>query len=290
MPPTLSIVTPSFNQAPFLDQTLRSVLSQRQHVHEYFVYDAASTDASPDIIRRHAPMIDHWVSEKDNGQSDAIARGFARATGDYLAWINSDDVYLPGALAAVQAALAAHPEWDVLTAWHVRTDAHSRILSCHRLPGESARAARRGVFHPAQPTTFFRRSLYERVGGLNLDLHLVMDTELFFRFLDAGARWGHLPAYTAAFRLHGDSKTVGHASKYRHELDDLTRRFPHYHAPTLHHYLGRAVHKSLQFLSGREIAARLDARRWRGKTVEQVFGTRVTPTPEPTDNAKSNTP
>src|SRR4051812_5604173 len=106
MPPTLSIITPSYNQAPYLDQTLRSVISQRAEVHEYFVFDAASSDHSPALIKSYAPHLDYWVSEKDNGQSDAIARGFAMATGDYLAWVNSDDAYLPGALAGVRAALA----------------------------------------------------------------------------------------------------------------------------------------------------------------------------------------
>jgi glycosyltransferase involved in cell wall biosynthesis len=276
---TISIVTPSYNQAAFIDETLRSVLSQREHVHEYFVYDGGSTDGSPDIIRRYAAGIDHWVSERDRGQSDAIARGFARATGEYVAWINSDDVYLPGALARARAALEAHPEWDVVSAWHVRHDAESKIRSCHRIPGESVRAARGGVFHPNQPTTFFRRSLYERVGGLNLDLHLVMDTELFFRMLDAGAVWGHIPAYNAAFRVHGDSKTYGHAAKYRSEFDYLNQRYPHYHAPTVRHLLGRGMHKARQWLSGREIAGLRDASRWRGRTVEEVFGRWVVSSP-----------
>src|SRR3954464_10650369 len=101
MPPPLSIIPPSYNQAQFLDQTLRSVISQREQVHEYFVYDGGSTDGSRELIEKYSPQIDHWVSEKDAGQPDVLARGFARATGDYLAWVNSDDVYMPGALKRV---------------------------------------------------------------------------------------------------------------------------------------------------------------------------------------------
>lgn len=273
MPPTLSIVTPSFNQAAFLDETLRSVISQRRDVHEYFVYDGGSTDASPEIIRRYEDQVDHWVSETDKGQSDAIARGFARATGDYLAWINSDDVYLPGALARVRAALEANPTWDLVSAWHVRIGPASEVIGCHRLPPESRRSARWGVFHPTQPTVFFRRSLYQKVGGLNLDLHLVMDTDLFSRMLEAGAVWGHLPAYTAAFRVHGESKTYGQVSKYAHELDYMRERYPQYHARSLKHYLGRGLKRVAQWLSGREAAGRRDLRRWRGKHVEEAFGT-----------------
>jgi glycosyltransferase involved in cell wall biosynthesis len=268
----LSIITPSFNQAAFLEQTLRSVISQREEVHEYFVYDAASTDGAPDVIRRYAGSIDHWVSEKDKGQSDAIARGFARATGDFVAWLNSDDVYLPGALAAVRAALDAHPDWDVVSGWHVRIDGASRVLAAHRTAPESRAAARWGVFHPNQPTVFFRRSLYEKVGGLNPDLHLVMDTDLFFRMLDAGAVWGHVPRYLAAFRQHGESKGIGTPQKYAGEYGFLNDRYPHYHAPTLKHYAGRAVRKAIGTLWSRARASRRDTRSWRGKLIEEAFG------------------
>jgi glycosyltransferase involved in cell wall biosynthesis len=175
MTPKLSIITPSFNQAPYLEQTLRSVLSQRDQIHEYFVYDGGSTDGSVDILKKYAPQIDYWVSEKDKGQPDAIARGFARASGDYLAWLNSDDLYLPGALTKIRTALEAHPEWDVVTGNHTRIDQASRLISCHRVTAESRAAALRGVFHASQPTVFFRRALYEKVGGINPDLHLVLE-------------------------------------------------------------------------------------------------------------------
>ncbi|MDB5321972.1 MAG: glycosyltransferase involved in cell wall bioproteinis [Phycisphaerales bacterium] len=289
MTPKLSIVTPSFNQAPYLEQTLRSVLSQRDQIHEYFVYDGGSTDGSTDIIKKYASQIDYWISEKDKGQSDAIARGFARATGDYLAWINSDDVYLPAALARIRAALDAHPDWDAVSANHARIDAQSRLCSLHRVTAESRAAALRGVFHPHQPTVFFRRTLYEKVGGLNSDLHLVFDTELFYRILDAGAHWGHLPQYLAAFRQHPQSKGIGTPDKYAGEYAFLNDRYPHYHAPTVRHFLGRAAHKAMQFLSGREFAARRDTGSWRGQTIEECFGPWLMKRREPTDNPDSTT-
>jgi glycosyltransferase involved in cell wall biosynthesis len=284
---TLSILTPSFNQAQFLDETLRSVISQREQLHEYFVYDGGSTDGSAELIKKYSPDIDYWVSEKDAGQPDVLKRGFARATGDYLAWLNSDDVYLPGALEKVRAALEANPQWDVVTGWHVRIDGSSRLLSAHQLGGESADAARWGSFHPCQPTVFFRRSLYEKVGGVNPELHLVMDTELFFRMMDAGAVFGHVPAYLAAFRRHGQSKGVGTYQKYASEYEFLDGRYPHYHAKSAKHYLGRAVQKGVRFLSGREVASRRDTRNWRGKTVEEVFGKWVTNPTKPADNPES---
>ncbi len=286
----LSIVTPSFNQGRFLDETLRLVIGQRDQVHEYFVYDGGSTDDSVDVIRRYERHIDFWTTGKDKGQSDAIAKGFALATGDYIAWLNSDDLYLPGALARIRAALDAHPQWDLVGGDHVRIDADSRILSAHRFAGESRAAAEWGIFHPCQPTVFFRRALYEKVGGLNQDLHMVMDTELFFRMLDAGAVWGHVHAPIAAFRLHESSKTMDRSDKYAAEYAYLDQTFPQYHARSARHYVGRAVGKGMQFLSGREIAARQDARRWRGRTVDDVFGSRQLTTPtEPTDKSDSIT-
>jgi glycosyltransferase involved in cell wall biosynthesis len=271
MPPKFSIITPSFNQAAYLEATLRSVVSQRDRSDEYFVYDGGSTDGSDAIIRKYAPQIDHWVSEKDKGQPDAIARGFARATGDYLAWINSDDIYLPGSLSRVRAALDAHPDWDVVSGNHVRIGATSRLLAARRVNAESKAAARLGVFHPHQPTVFFRRVLYEKVGGINRDLHLVFDTELFYRMLEAGARWGHIPAYLAGFREHAQSKGIGTPDKYALEYEFLDRHYPQYHARSLKHYVGRAVYKGVAFVTGRELSSRYDTWKWRGKLIDEVF-------------------
>ena len=111
----ITVVTPSFNQARFLDETLRSVLAQRDEIHEFFVIDGGSTDASVEIIRRYDSQIDWWVSEADAGQADAIHKGFSRAHGDVLYWINSDDVLLPGAIARVRQAFDANPHWDAGT-------------------------------------------------------------------------------------------------------------------------------------------------------------------------------
>ena len=179
--PKISVVTPSFNQARFLDETLRSVLAQRDAIHEYFVIDGGSTDGSADVIRRHESQIDYWVSEPDSGQADAIHKGFRRATGDVLYWLNSDDVLLPGAIARVRRAFDENSHWDALTAWHVRMDAESRILSMHRIPAENPRRARWGMHHVNQQTCYFKRALYERVGPIDPNLHCVLDTELWSR-------------------------------------------------------------------------------------------------------------
>ena len=129
----ITVVTPSFNQARFLEETLASVIAQRDEIHEYFVLDGGSTDGSQDVIRRYEKKIDYWISEKDKGQSDAIARGFARATGDILYWINSDDVLLPGALKKVRQLFASDPNLAVTTGWQVLIDGNSNVMSCSRM-------------------------------------------------------------------------------------------------------------------------------------------------------------
>src|SRR5260370_26912973 len=182
------------------------------------------------LIRRYSDSIDFWVSEKDTGQAEAIHKGFSRATGDYLFWLNSDDVLLPGALAKVHAALESHPGWDALTGYHVRMDRESRIISLHRTSAEGPRRARWGVHHVIQQTCFFRRSLYQQVGGFDPSLDCVLDTELWCRMFDAGATWGHLPYYLAGFRQHASAKGSDSkwAQKYLDEEAMLRRKYPQY--------------------------------------------------------------
>lgn len=272
MAPKISIVTPSFNQARFLEETIRSVLCQREHVHEYFVIDGGSTDNSAQIIQKYAGEIDYWVSEADKGQSDAIHKGFVRATGDVLFWLNSDDVLLPDALARVRAEFERHPRWAVLTGWHAHIDAGTKILRLNRIPGESARWARWGVHHICQQTCFFRRELYERVGGLRLDLHCVMDTELWYRFFDAGAQWGHVREYLAGFRLHPDAKGSSWLQRYADEHRLLDQQYPAYHSNSWQHWAGQRLYKLWQATSPTRLGGLLQTRRWRGSKLSDVFG------------------
>jgi glycosyltransferase involved in cell wall biosynthesis len=272
MATTLTVVTPSYNQARFLDETLRSVVSQRDRVHEYFVLDGGSTDGSVDVIRRYDDRIDFWVSEKDKGQSDAIHRGFERATGDVLCWLNSDDVVLPGALSRVIDAFDRHPEWDVLTGYHVQTDADGRVRSMHRIPRDGRDLAAWGIIHVCQQTCFFRRRAYEAVGGLNLDLHCVMDGDLWLRMFRHGTTWGHIPQYLAAFRQHAAAKNSSWLDKYAQEYQWLYRQYPEFCEPNLKHKAGKAFYRLSQLATGRRLRSALDTRRHRGRKLTDVFG------------------
>jgi glycosyltransferase involved in cell wall biosynthesis len=269
--PRVTVVTPSYNQARFLDETLRSVLCQRDQIHEFFVLDGGSADGSVDVIRRYERQIDFWTSEKDRGQSDAIDKGFARATGDILFWLNSDDVLTPGAIARVRKAMADHPDWDVVTGNSVHIDGQSRILSVHRVPRESWGMMRRGVIHVTQQTCFFKRELYSRVGGLNHDLHWVMDIELWLRMGEAGARWGHLPNVLGAFREHAESKGAKWKREYQEEHDYLKKQYPEFYGGPAHR-VARLLYGMSQFLSGKHPRARLETRRLRGRLMTEVYG------------------
>lgn len=226
--PTVSVVTPSFNQAPYLAATLQSVIAQRSDIHEYLVLDGGSDDESPVIIARHAAGIDHWRSAADGGQAAAIAAGFARCSGDILCWINSDDLLAPGAVRRVRDAFAAHPEWDVITGYSVFLDEQGVITQVNRIGRESRWWLSLGVLHVCQQTCSFRRSLYERAGGIDTALHCMLDTDLWLRFFAAGARWGHVPAVLGGFRLHDLMKGRTWLRRYEEERQTVAARHSRY--------------------------------------------------------------
>lgn len=222
--PRLSIITPSFNQAPFLEATLRSVLDQGYPDLEYIVIDGGSTDGSVEIIRRYADRLAYWVSEKDNGQSEAINKGLARATGEILAWINSDDTYLPGAFEAQAGYLCAYPEVDVVYGDCVYTTADGQLLqNAYGRPFSLTELLRFTI--PYQPTLFMRRTAIERAGLLDPAYHYAMDSEYWLRLHAAGARFAYHPQLVATYRLHGASKTVAGIRRMHADWERLIERY-----------------------------------------------------------------
>jgi glycosyltransferase involved in cell wall biosynthesis len=190
MAPRLSIITPSFNQAGFIERTLRSVLDQGYPELEYIVVDGGSTDGSVDIIERFSDQLAWWVSEADDGQTDALNKGLRRATGDVVAYINSDDDYLPGSFrAAVEALGRSDALWAVGSARFV--DKHDRPTALWR-PHLPRRGRHWWVLDPwgvPQAATFWRREVFDRFGLFREDMHYVFDTEFGLRLALAG----HLP-------------------------------------------------------------------------------------------------
>lgn len=205
--PLVSIVTPSYNQARFLEEAIQSVLEQDYPRVEYLIVDGGSTDGSLEIIQRYAEHLAWWVSEPDRGQTEAINKGFARATGEIYAWLNSDDAYLPGAISEAVDFLLSHPEVGMVYGDANLVDEEGRVMG--RFPARQTdyRRLRRGSVHIPQQASFFRASLWRQVGPLDTDLYFAMDYDLWVRLARVASLRYH-PRLWANFRLHGGAKSV----------------------------------------------------------------------------------
>jgi glycosyltransferase involved in cell wall biosynthesis len=219
----LSIVTPSFNQGNFLEQTIQSVLSQDYAPIEYIIIDGGSTDESVDIIRRYEDRLAYWVSEKDRGQAHAINKGLEKATGDIFAFLNSDDLYLPGAFRAVAEHFRENPDCEWLCGETILFGPETRTtLAPTRVPKSAAHALSWAYTAP-QPGMFWKREIVKE--GLQERWRYCFDNELYARLLIRGHRCEHLPVPLAAYRFHTDSKTVAEGSLFDDEFDAITEMY-----------------------------------------------------------------
>ena len=207
--PLVSIVTPSFNQAEFLEETIRSVLDQAYANVEYLVVDGGSTDGSVEIIRRYAERLAWWTSEPDRGQAHALNKGFAQARGEYVGWICSDDTLLPGALSRLVDALESDRTLALAYGDALYTDEHSvhkeRALSG---PWDPARMVGEAQVRNQQPATLYRRSACDAVGPLDERAWYFLDFEFTVRLAGEGGGV-HLPEPLATYRIHPGGKSTG---------------------------------------------------------------------------------
>lgn len=207
-PVKISVIMPSYSQADYVEEALLSALDQDYPHKEVLFLDGGSTDGTMEIVNRHRDRLAVCVSERDDGQSDAMRKGFERASGDVLTWLNTDDILLPGALAEVARVFEGNPGCEWAFGNIVWIDADGAVIRCGRGEDWWPILPRVGTLTAAGPSAFFAKSLYDRVGGINLDLHYKMDTELWWRFAMAGARYHRLRRYTWAYRLHETAKTA----------------------------------------------------------------------------------
>ncbi len=207
--PLVTIVTPSFNQAPYLESTIRSVLEQDYPNIEYIVMDGGSTDGSVEIIQRYADRLAYWESVKDKGQTDAINKGFSHADGEILAWLNSDDILYPHAVREAVGYLTEHPDCGLVYGNCDFIDAKGNVIGRFNAKQTDHKKLTQGYVHIPQQASFWRADLWLRVGPLDDTIYFAMDYDLWLRLADiSGIKYLPESKPWAAFRLHADAKTI----------------------------------------------------------------------------------
>ena len=208
----VSIVTPSYNQAEYLDSTLRSVAGQDYPEIEHLVIDGGSSDGSMEIIQKHADQLAWWVSEGDSGQAEAINKGMQRARGEIIAWLNSDDLYLPGAISSAVRVFQADPTLGMVYAEALSINRRGRPFNRFRF-GDWGLADFMSFRMICQPAVFMRRAAFEQAGPLAMDYHFMLDHHLWIRMASV-AQVKHVPALWAAARYHPGAKNVRQAPEF----------------------------------------------------------------------------
>lgn len=221
--PIVSIITPSFNQAAYIDATIQSVLRQDYTPIEYLVMDGGSTDGTIDRLRSYGPQL-RWISRPDEGQTDAINKGFAATTGSILTWLNSDDTLEPGAVRAAVEYLEAHPDVAVVYGDANFIDPTGRFIGrcAHVEPFNRHRLLHYSDFI-VQPAAFFRRSVFEEVGGLDKSLHWSMDYDLWLK-IARRHKMAYIPRVIANYRWFGANKTAVGGMQRIEEVERVARR------------------------------------------------------------------
>jgi glycosyltransferase involved in cell wall biosynthesis len=263
--PKVSIVTPSYNYAQFLEETILSVLNQGYPKLEYIIIDGGSTDGSVDIIRKYQDKLTYWASEPDRGQSHALNKGFARATGALLGWLNSDDVYLPAALSVAGRAYSQHPG-SCIAGPVVNVDLRSgeeRFIPQRGITLENMVKFWEHLYSWHQPGLFFPRSVYELVGGVDGSLGYAMDHDLVCRLLQH-CQVAYVDQPMAKFRLHTASKTCTAWDQYVLELSAVSQRY----WPLVGH-IDRGNHD--RFLAEQLVSLAADSLRRRPRHAAKLF-------------------
>ncbi len=231
--PSITVITPSLNQAAFLETAILSVLGQRYPALEYLVFDGGSTDGSAEVIRRFSGDLAFWISERDGGQAEALNRGFARATGKIFCWLNSDDYLLPGTFARVAELLGPMIDKPVVLSGGAMLFREREAEAWVRFPPPHDPARMRRKCYLTQPATFWTAAAWREVGPLDAALHFAFDWDWFIRASER-CEFIHVPELFGGYRLHAAHKTGGGGETRRNEVLEIIRR--HGTAETSAHY------------------------------------------------------
>ena len=223
--PLVSIVTPSFNQAIFLEKTIKSVLNQNYPKLEYYIIDGASQDGSARILSKYKENVTYVESRQDGGQAHAINKGFQRSHGEIMGWVNSDDFLLERAIPFVVEYFLEHPDVDVVYGLRITVDEQDREIGRWIIASQAEQVLPWANYLP-QEAVFWRRRIWEKVGEtLNESYHFDLDWDLWLRFYQVEAKFARLPRFLGAFRFHENQKTASRAALGRQEAARLHRAY-----------------------------------------------------------------
>jgi len=220
--PLVSIVTPSFNKGPYIKETLLSVRNQTYPNIEHIVIDGGSTDETLSVLKKYSDDI-FWISEPDKGQSDAINKGWKRANGEIIAYLNADDTYLPDAIATAVTYMKEHPDVGMVYGDGILTDETGKFLRNYRSGEFSMRDLIYCRDNILQPTVFFRKAVYERIGGIDESLHLAMDLDYWIR-IGLLFRVAYISRPLATAKIYKDAKSVALMHKYVSDYEHILEK------------------------------------------------------------------
>jgi glycosyltransferase involved in cell wall biosynthesis len=225
--PKISIVMPSFNQARFIERSILTVLNQGYPNTELIVIDGGSSDGTVELLKKYDHAISYWVSEKDNGQSDALNKGFARATGDFYGWLNSDDLYAPGAFHKAASAFRQNPKKKVVFGDWLSIDESDSVLDLNHAFDFSLNHFKYEGFHLNSQSMFWRAEVHQRFGGFDVDLYNTMDYQMILEFgiNEGDEAFLRLPDVFGAFRRYAGQKTSGFTARVLAEHKSLAQHY-----------------------------------------------------------------
>lgn len=268
--PLFSIVIANYNHGKFLEDAIKSIINQSCKDFELIIVDGGSTDNSLKVINKYSHKLSWWISEPDNGQSHAFNKGFSKANGNFFFWVNADDILLPGSLELAKKIIQANPNQLWFTANIIFFSENGTILKCAKGPKWKDFLFKTAPINVYGPSSIFHRSIFEKVGGFDENLHYTMDTDLWLRFKNSGIKFFRINKYFWGFRVHQGSKTshefwgTENELQKKEELKVLEKNLVSYTQ------CGRHIQKFYKLFSGIYFLSFIDNIKLKGKNIYQI--------------------